>query len=246
MQRFALLLALLLALTPAAAAPKNYGTITSRSGKSFYDCKIVRVYPDGVGFTHKNGAAKLAFKELPASLQREFRYDPKAAAAYKREQEAARKAEEKRRQQQEIVMSERLMEAQMAEASYLAAVQSVYRPSTAPSMSLALPGEQLPKVGYQTPTWVGTPITGSAIGGRDYRRGNYSYWGNYPIGYGGGYFPAGGYFPQYGYPYAGYPYGGYYGGGYVSPTIYRSWNVGSGFRVGVGISPFGNFLRVFP
>lgn len=244
MQRSALFLALLLALTSADAAPKNYGTITSRAGKTFYECKIVRVYPDGVGFTHKNGAAKLAFKELPASLQREFRYDPQAAAEYKREQAAARKAEEKRRQQQEIVMSERLMEAQMAEASYLAAAQSVYRaPTTTPSMSLALPGEQLPKTGYQTPSWVGTPITGPAIGGRDYRRSSYSYWNSFPFGYGGGYYPLGGYYPQYGY---GYPYGGYYGAGYVNPTIYRSWNIGSGFRIGVGISPFGNVLRVFP
>ena len=160
MQRFALFLALLLAVLPAFAAPKNYGTITTRNGKSFYDCNIVRVHPDGVSFTHRDGAAKIAFKDLPASMRQEFRYNPQAAAQYQRAQAAVRKAEQQRRQQQETVMQERLMEAQMAEASYLAAAQMAYRAPSTSTMSLALPGESLPTVGYQTPAWVGTPITG--------------------------------------------------------------------------------------
>lgn len=245
MQRFALFLALLLAVMPAVGAPKNYGTITTRDGKSFYDCKIMRVHPDGVSFTHRNGAAKIAFKDLPASMRQEFRYDSQQEAAYQREQAAARKAEQERQKRQEIVMQERLMEAQMAEASYLAAAQTAYYAPRTPSMSLALPGESLPTIGYQTPSWVGTPITGPAVGGSGYRSGGYSRWSSYPFGYGSSYAP---YYPVGGY---GYPYGGYYGGGYapgayVSPTIFRSWNVGGGLRIGVGISPFSGALRVFP
>ncbi len=241
MKRSVLFLALLLAVPPALAAPKNYGTITTRDGKSFYECKVLRVYPDGVGFTHRNGAAKIAFKDLPENLRREFRYDPQAEAKYQREQAALRQEEQKREKLREIAMQEKLMEAQMAEASYLAAAQSAYyRAPASPSMSLALPGETLPTLTYQTPSWVGTPITGQALGGGDYRRSGYSYWGGQPFGYGGGYYPWGGY--------GGYPYGGYgHGyGAYVSPTIYRSWNVGSGFRIGVGISPFGGGIRLFP
>lgn len=247
MKQAALFFALALAVIPASAAPKNYGTITTRSGKSFYECTVVHVHPDGVSFTHRDGAAKIAFKELPANMQREFRYDPKAEAAYKHEQEVLRKEEQKRREQQEIAMQEKLMEAQMAEASYLAAARAAARAATTAPMSTALPGESSATVAYQTPSWVGTPITGPAVGGRDYRRGNYGYWRGYPFGYGGGYYSAGGYYPGASY---GYPYGGYYGGGYIpsayiGPTIFRQWNVGSGIHIGLGVNPFGGGIRLF-
>lgn len=247
MKRFALFLALLLAVTPAGAASKNYGTITTRSGKSFYDCTIVRVHPDGVSFTHRNGAAKIAFKELPASMQRELRYDPQAAAAYQREQAELRKEEQKRRQLQAAVMDEKLMQAQMAEASYFAALHAAASPAR-PSMSLALPGETLPTVGYQTPSWVGAPITGPAVGGRSYRSSSFSRWSRYPSGYGGGYYPMGGYSSGfgYGYPYGGYSYGGYpYGGSYGGcAPVFGQWNLGGGFHLGVGVGSYGTVLGV--
>ena len=240
MKRIVLLLTLLLA-APSFAAVPGTRTITTRVGKSFYECKIVRVHPDGVSFTHRDGAAKIAFKDLPESLRREFRYDPQKATAYQREQEALRREELKRQRLREIAMEEKLMEAQMAEASYLAAANAPVRAPVANSMSLALPGESLPVLGQQTPSWGGAPITGPAVGGRDYRRAGFSSWGAYPWG-GGFYQPIGG----YGYPYGGYGFGYAPVGAFVSPTIYRSWNVGSGFRIGLGISPFGSALRVFP
>lgn len=241
MKRSALLLALLLAALPALGGPKNYGTITTKAGKSFFDCKITRIYPDGVGFTHREGAAKIAFKDLPENLRQEFRYDPKKEAEYQRAQAALREEEKKRAKLYEIAMEEKLAEARMAEAGYFAAVASAAAAST-PAMSLALPGEKLPVLGYQTPSWVGTPITGPALGGSAYRRG--SSWAGYPLGYyGGGYsYPVFG----YGYGYPAYGYGCTPAGAYVSPMIYRSWNVGSGFRVGVGITPFGGGIRLFP
>lgn len=243
MKRSALFFALLLAAVPALAAPQNYGIITTKGGKSFYECKIVRVHPDGVAFTHRDGAAKIAFKELPESMRREFRYDPQADAKYRAEQEAQRKEEKKREKQREIAMEEKLMEAQMAEASYLASASTVYNTTPAPMMSTALPGEPAQTIMYQSPSWTGSPIGTTSLGGNVYRR---SYWGGYPY-YGGGY-GYGGYYPGYSYPYAGYGYGhyghghyghGHYHGGYANPTFYRSWNVGSGIRLGVGVSPFG-------
>ncbi len=252
MKRSVLFTALLLSVVPAVAAPKNYDIITTRDGRSFHECKVMRVYPDGVSFTHRNGAAKIAFKDLPENLRREFRYDPKVEAAYQKEQAALRQAEKERQKQQEIAMQEKLMEAQMAEASYLAAARQIaaaQSPATS-SMSLALPGEKLSVTSFQTPSWVGTPITGPAIGGNAYRSGSFSRWGTYPYGYGGGYYSGYGYgYPYYnGYSYGGYPYGGYYGGGYppvYGPTVIGSWNVGHGIRVGVGIGSFGNVLRIF-
>ncbi|MEZ5385780.1 MAG: hypothetical protein R3F13_09715 [Prosthecobacter sp.] len=240
MKRIVLFFSLLLA-APGLTAAEKERTITTRSGKTFLNCKIVRVHPDGVSFIHQKGAAKIAFKELPESLRREFRYDPKKEAEYQRAQAELRKQEAERARLREIAMEEKLMEAQMAEASYLAAANTVYRPASGtPGMSLALPGETL-QVAQTRPTWLGAPITGTPMGGRVYTRSSYSYWGNYPAGYGGG-----GFYPTVGY---GYPFGGYGcapAGAYVSPTIFRSWSVGGGVRVGLGISPFGTALRVFP
>jgi len=238
MKRSVLFIALLLSVVPASAAPKNYGTITTRDGRSFYQCKVMRVYPDGVSFTHRNGAAKIAFADLPEILRTEFRYDPKAEAEYQKEQAALRKAEQERQRQQEIVMQEQLMEARMAEASYLASASRIA-------------STQATTAGAQTPSWVGTPITGPAVGGRSYSGSSSSRFGyGYPMGgyYSGasyGYPGYGGYsygsYPYYGgYSYGGHPYygGSYYGGSY-SPSVFGQWNVGHGIHIGVGLGSFG-------
>jgi hypothetical protein len=243
MKRSVLFAALLFSVLPASAAPKNYGTITTSGGKSFYECRVLRIYPDGVSFTHKNGAAKIPFSELPANLRSEFRYDPKAETEYQKEQAALRKAEQERQKQREMAMQERLMEAKMAEASYLATA----------SQLAATPA---PPTGNPSPSWVGTPITGPAVGGRSYNDGSYSRIG-YPFVsngggfYSGGIYTGGGYgypygsyscgsYPGYGgYSYGSYPgFGGFYGGG-CRPTISGQWNLGHGIHIGIGGGTFG-------
>ncbi|WP_395751244.1 hypothetical protein [Prosthecobacter sp.] len=253
MKRPVLFAALLLSVLPASAGTKNYGTIVTRAGKTFYQCQLLHVYPDGVTFAHRDGAAKIAFKELPAELRGQFHYDSKVESQYQKEKAAARQAELERKKQQEIVMQEQMMQAQMSEASYLAAASRI---DNAPApIALTQPGEKpTTTVAYQTPSWVGTPITGPAVSGRGYNSGSYARFG-YPMGYyGAGY---GGYSTgiSYGYPYyGGYSYGGYpyYGGGYsygsypyyggsYGPAVYGSWNVGHGIHVGVGLGGFGGF-----
>ncbi len=237
MKRSVLFAALLLSVLPASAAPKNYGTITTRDGKSFYECQLMHIYPDGVTFAHKNGAAKISFADLPENLRNEFRYDPKAEAEYQKQQAARRKAEQEQQKQQEIAMQQRLMEAKRAEASYLA---------TASRLTTTAAGV----AGTPSPFWVGTPITGPAVGGRSYTGSSYSRFG-YPYGYAGtGYYYGGnGSGISYGYPYGGYPYysgysygrypgfGGCYGGGY-GPTISGQWNLGHGIHIGIGGGSF--------
>lgn len=242
MKRSALFIALWLAATVSAVAgPKNQSSITTKAGKTYFDCKVTRIYPDGIGFTHRDGAAKVAFKDLPENLRQEYRYDPRQEREYQREQAARREEEKKRAKLQEIVMEEKLAEAQMAEASYLAAASEVAR-RPAP-MSTALPGEQTTTVSYQTPSWVGAPITGTPLGGSGYRRSGFSGYFPYLGGYSRGFYPyGGGYYPSYygGYPYGGYGYGYYSPVGAYSPTFFRSWNLGGGFRVGLGVTPFCN------
>lgn len=262
MKRSALFFALLLAAAAPLAASPSYGTIVTQSGQVFYDCSIVKVHPDGLGFIHRDGAAKIAFRDLPQHMRREFRYDPAAEARHKREQAALRKQEKERQRLREVVMEEQLMEAQMAEASYLAAASTVYNPApVVRPMSTALPGEPVQVVTYQPPSWVGPPIGSTYLGSRGYRR--TSSWGGYnPYGFGygySGYYPSAGYtYPSYSYPaynYPSYSYPTYNYPSYGRPyrryghgsgiNAFGSWNVGNGVRVGVGVTPFGGGIRVF-
>ena len=59
MKRSVLFTALLLSVLPLSAAPKNYGTITTRDGKAYYECQVMHIYPDGVTFAHRDGASKI-------------------------------------------------------------------------------------------------------------------------------------------------------------------------------------------
>jgi hypothetical protein len=184
----------------------------------------------------------VAFKDLPDKLRQELRYDPQAAAAYQREQVARRDEERKRARLHEVMMEEKLMEAQMAEASHLAAASAASR--AVPSMSIALPGETQAVTAHPTPSWVGVPITGPALGGRSYRSSSYSYWGGVPVG-GFGYGWVGYPVTNCGHPFGAYGYG-WSPGAYVSPTIFRSWNWGGGVRLGVSVGSLSSVIRVSP
>jgi hypothetical protein len=69
-----------LALSVIQAAPIDQ--ITTLHGKIYRQCEVVRVHPDGVSFTHANGAAKILFTDLPETWRTRFGYDPAKAAAY--------------------------------------------------------------------------------------------------------------------------------------------------------------------
>lgn len=92
MKAFTPLLLALLASASLHAAPIK--EITSLKGKTYYQCEIVQVHPDGVAFTHANGAAKVLFTDLPQTWRDRLGYDPQKAKAYEREQ-----AEMQRQQQ---------------------------------------------------------------------------------------------------------------------------------------------------
>jgi hypothetical protein len=215
MKRPVLFAALLLSVLPAGAAPKNYGTITTRDGKSFYQCKVMRVYPDGVTFAHRDGAVKIPFAELPESLRSKFHHDPKAEAEYQKEQAALRKAGQERQKQQEIVAQERLMDAKLAEASRLAAT----------SVAVTSP---------QTLSRGSGPIASRAVVSRSSSRSrsSYSRFGYYGSGYYSGGYSSG---ISYCQPYSGYSYGGHsYSGQVCPPTVIVPWNLGQGIHIGTG------------
>lgn len=68
--------------------------ITTASGRTYRDCKILEVQPDRIRIIHSTGVTTLDFEEVPESLRKEYRYDRvKAAEARQRRQRANTAAE---------------------------------------------------------------------------------------------------------------------------------------------------------
>lgn len=95
---------LLAAAWLASAAParihgaETIPEITTLQGRTFRQCEIVRVHPDGVSFRHATGAARVLFSDLSSEWRSRLGYDPEKAAAHRQEQmELAEKREEARK-----------------------------------------------------------------------------------------------------------------------------------------------------
>lgn len=89
-------------LTSAAparlAGAEKIPEITTLQGRTFRQCEIVRVHPDGVSFRHATGAARVLYSDLSPEWRSRLGYDPEKAAAHRQEQkELAEKREEARR-----------------------------------------------------------------------------------------------------------------------------------------------------
>ena len=57
------------------------GTITTLDGRTFQDCKILKVEADGITFSHADGITKILFPLLRPDLQKRYGYDPQKAVA---------------------------------------------------------------------------------------------------------------------------------------------------------------------
>jgi len=201
MNRTLVLAALLVCFATAVRA----GTITTLRGKTYRDCHIAQIHPDGISFTHRDGAAKILFTDLPRTTRDQYGYDPKKASAYSKKITEQRKVAEKNRQERDARMAEAISAAQFAnqvrnsqiqQAQYLADQQAAYSNPIYDGFN-----------GWPVPT----PITGPAFSAGGYR---HSYNGT------------GGYYPSYSAPYYRYPSAGY--------KISGSFGVSKGVHIGVG------------
>ena len=70
------------AATAAATSDANsLGTLTTLDGRTFTNCKVLKVESDGVTFSHDEGITKVLYPLLPPNVQKQFGYDPKQAVA---------------------------------------------------------------------------------------------------------------------------------------------------------------------
>lgn len=222
-----LTLAAFAVFTAAAAAD----TITTLRGKTFRDCKIAQVHPDGISFTHRNGAAKILFTDLPSALRSKYGYDPKKADAYSKKIVEARKEREKRTQEYLV------REQEAIEAANFVNTMRTMQAQTQMMLEQQQMGNQLSYPYGPAAYFNGiqgmpvAPIHGPVVGGHGYRVRGWDGIGIAPLvpGTGGIYAPpSGGYafYPPV-YPSLGFARPGY--------QINGSFNLGRNVRVGVGL-----------
>lgn len=90
---------------PCTAAVQHLKQIQTLQGRTYRDCSIKQVQPDGVSFTHSNGAAKVLFADLSESLKKQLGFSEEKLAEY-----------EKGRATREFMERERRIKAQQAAA----------------------------------------------------------------------------------------------------------------------------------
>lgn len=104
-----LLLPLTLTAAPLPPSPEKLGDIRLNDGRTLLKVSLLRAEPDGLRLEHAAGVGKVAFEDLPKSLQSRFQFDPAKASAFRSaalEEDARRAAEETRRLASEVMQKE--------------------------------------------------------------------------------------------------------------------------------------------
>ena len=65
----------------AAEEAGALGTVVTKDGQTYKNCQLLKVYPDGITFSHDDGITKVLFSQLPPALQKRFGYDPQEQSA---------------------------------------------------------------------------------------------------------------------------------------------------------------------
>ena len=96
----------LLVLLLTTASLVRAEDVTTLSGTTYRQVRLVRVEPDGVVWEHATGICKVDFTDLPETLQKTYHYDATKAVAYQAAQTEARQqaAVQLRRDQQDAAV----------------------------------------------------------------------------------------------------------------------------------------------
>ena len=103
MKTFSTIVLMLIALPGMSQAETM--TLTTTTGRTYEQCRIVKMEPDGVSFRHAKGAGKILFKDLTKDLREHFDFDPVRAQAHEEKLKAdkAKERAEKLQKAQEIM-----------------------------------------------------------------------------------------------------------------------------------------------
>jgi hypothetical protein len=98
---FGALLAGALLVWPTMTPPACADDVTTLSGITYREVRMVRVDPDGVTWEHSTGICKVDFTDLPEAIRKSYHYDAEQAAAFQAARnEAAQKVVQQAREDQ--------------------------------------------------------------------------------------------------------------------------------------------------
>ncbi len=224
------LLSLLLVLTgPILVQAEKVGTITTLLGKTYRDCEITKVYPDGVSFRHRNGAAKILFEDLSQSWRQRLGYNSERAAAYERDMAERKERQAAARAAQRAEASRALFAAHEAQIAQLRLAERQVATQVAASPAWSYSGFPIDASFYGAASPIGATFRGSGV--YRHRGTSWSSSGLVSLGSGSGGVVA---FPSGGIQY--YRPGMHYSPtlGYYTPAPYNAgiWGAGIGFGGG--------------
>lgn len=198
--------------------------LTTVTGKTYRQCRVVRMDPDGVLFRHANGAGKVLFQNMTKPLREHFGFDPAKLKAHEAKVKADKANERKIAEERAREVMKQREEAVERALDH----QALYALQQVAALAQANQGYNLGNV----------VSLGTTFGSGDYFRpasnrrnslkwtlSNVGYWGS-GIAYGGvGNFGYGG---GYGFG-GGYGLGGCYNGGFTPRPFFAVPGVGPNY-----------------
>ncbi len=123
----------IIALAYFAAFSAPAADLTTTNGRTFRECKVLKVSPDGVTFRHEKGMAKVLFSEMTDASQQAFGYDPQKEKAHQKQvsEERAKKKEVAKQRAAEATKAYAEAQQQAVEYQTLVALQQSAAISTA-------------------------------------------------------------------------------------------------------------------
>lgn len=157
------------------AIGKKFKTITTRIGKKYHDVCITEVDPVGVSISHRDGAKRLGFREMPKDWQQKLIYSAaecaEAAAAEQKQQIVQNKKNIRRNVEREKVNKTESARRKVNEL--LRQIASVNRKHSAANLEARLARN---KVSYQQSLRMSRAYSSSSYGYRYYNSSTGSYY----------------------------------------------------------------------
>lgn len=138
-------------------------TLTTTTGRTYEQCRIVKMEPDGVSFRHEKGAGKILFKDLTKDLREHFDFDPVRAQAH----EEKLKADKAKERAEKLQKAQEIMKAHQDAVNRALETQAL----TALTQALAQARDYQSNGGFVTLTGgLSNVPLGPVFDGRDYER----------------------------------------------------------------------------
>ena len=115
------------------------GTITTNSGKTYHNCRVFKIDPDGVMFAHEKGGAKILFTDMPQTTRDRLGYDPQKEAAYANDLTEKRKQDREHERQLQLEWAKSMVMAQAAELKRLELPQEPSYSAVGPAFGYEYP-----------------------------------------------------------------------------------------------------------